>query len=185
MGLRDLNLDKKYVISMEHFLVRYYGIYDLRELFLLSGLTHSFLKSDTNIKTKCISFDEIDKDEIYIGNVILVKDVAGNIAPYKNPLRYQMDTIKLTNEKPAEKKEEEKNVESLIDLTELSYSKLLELKNKHVGDDLYSAIMHEIYNRLGGNAINSHSKSREAKIKQKSKQKGRKILTYMYAKSFK
>ena len=63
MGLRELNLDKKYVISMEHFLYCYYDVTDLKELILLSSLNHALIKSNENIDTKCVSFEDFDKDD--------------------------------------------------------------------------------------------------------------------------
>lgn len=190
MGLKNLNLDIKYVISMEQFLYSYYGVEDTKMLLFLSGLTHSDLKADELLKTACVSFESIDKMDIYTGGVILVKDSCGNIAPYKNPLRfgYVVDEIKeekkveVKQTKKVEVKEEKKNQ---IDLTELSYSTLLKLKEEHEADALYSAIVREIYKRVGGSGIDTHHSTRESKRKQKVKGKKAKILPYIYAKSYK
>ena len=186
MGLKDLNLDVKYVISMERFLSNYYGVTDLKMLLFLSSLTHSDLKEDELIKTTCVPFDSILKMDIYTGEVILVRDTNGNIAPYKNPLRYgyiQEKKEELVEEKIVKKEKVKK--EKYIDLTKLSYSTLLKLKEEHEADALYSAILHEIYKRVGSN--DNHSQTREIKTRQKIKSKAKKArkIPYMYAKSYK
>lgn len=79
MDLHKLNIDKKYVITMDFFVKNYLGIYDNK----LSRVTHKDLKMLGVGKT--VPFDILTKDDVMRGNVLLVRDKKGHVAPYINP----------------------------------------------------------------------------------------------------
>lgn len=199
MGLKNLNLDKKFVISMEQFVLEYFGEEDAKALKFIKTLRHSDLKIQMTI-AKCVPFDIVDKHKIYTGEIILVKDSEGHIAPYLNPLRIQMQMImeqtiskKETNEESsnevmetAETIEEQTTIvednNDYIELSDMTYSKLLKLLESHRNDKLYSIILKEIYNR---SEIESHSSLKKDVLNSKTKRKVKdKKMPYTYKKSY-
>ncbi len=81
MTLKDLNIDISYVISMEDFLKNFVGIDNQN----LNRAKHKELKF-FNLAT-AVPFDIVTKESVMTGDILLVRDKANNIAPYKNPYR--------------------------------------------------------------------------------------------------
>lgn len=75
-------------MSMKKFLRRYYGLTNEQLLVKLSKLTHKELKTILqyyNLKMQKISFDNLTREMLASGEVILVTDKFDNPAPYINP----------------------------------------------------------------------------------------------------
>ena len=86
MNKKELRHTEK--MSMMKFLRRYYGFTNEKLLTKLSKLSHKQLKEivelyDINIRK--ISFDDLTREMIASGEVILVTDRFDNPAPYINP----------------------------------------------------------------------------------------------------
>lgn len=87
-------MDKKEIkrsikIEMKYFLETYYGITNQELLNNLIRLSHKDIKLVLHlygIEIKRTGFQELTREMIASGEVILVTDGFGNIAPYKNPL---------------------------------------------------------------------------------------------------
>ena len=82
-------LKKQSNISMRQFLRDYYDINE-DEIERLYKLSHKEIKSVLSdvyhFEYPCVNFDDVDIDDILCGNVILVKDFGGHLAPYNNPI---------------------------------------------------------------------------------------------------
>ena len=77
-------------ISMAYFLKTYLDVDNDKLLNKLVELTHFELKEITKIygiKLSKISFENLTKDMIARGDILLVDDCYGNPAPYINPMR--------------------------------------------------------------------------------------------------
>lgn len=77
-------------ITMAHFLKRYLDITDEILLTKLTELSHCEIKEVARIygvDLLKISFDDLTKDMIARGDILLVEDAYGNKAPYINPMR--------------------------------------------------------------------------------------------------
>jgi len=76
-------------ISMETFLRSYLEINNEQVIYVLSRLVHKEFKTVCReiykLYVTSIPFDAVEIEDLYIGSVLLVSDVHGNIAPYKNP----------------------------------------------------------------------------------------------------
>ena len=86
-------------ISMAHFLKEYLDIENDNLLTQLLRLSHFDLKEVAKvygIKLKKISFDDLTKDMIARGEILLVEDAFGNPAPYVNPMRLLEDEYETT-----------------------------------------------------------------------------------------
>lgn len=85
-------------VSMRYFLEKYYGIGE-DYAYKLGIHSHKVLKQVANlygVKLKKIPFDNLDKDMIARGEVILVEDIYGNRAPYINPNIILIDEFETT-----------------------------------------------------------------------------------------
>ena len=86
--------------SMEYFLKTYYDLSD--ELIdKLKGHTHKTLKSIAKlygIDLKKMGFDSITREMLATGEVILITDCCGNVAPYINPYAEIEDEFETTME---------------------------------------------------------------------------------------
>ena len=100
---------KKVCISLQKFLINYCGIYSDRIHDI--KITHQDIK-ELMPQIKRISFEDLlkCKKELYIGNIIAVKDSLGNIVPYVNP----MLELKEISQIYCEKYEEEVTIPELI-----------------------------------------------------------------------
>ena len=82
-------LKKENNITMERFLRSYLKIDNEYIIDSLSRLTHRELKTVCREIYKLyiisIPFEEVELEDLYEGSIILVSDIHGNIAPYKNP----------------------------------------------------------------------------------------------------
>lgn len=77
-------------ISMAYFLKTYLDIENEGLLTKLIKLSHFELKEVTKeygVRLSKISFDDLTKDMIARGEILLVEDAFGNMAPYINPMR--------------------------------------------------------------------------------------------------
>ena len=84
---------------MAHFLKEYLDIENDNLLTQLLRLSHFDLKEVAKvygIKLKKISFDDLTKDMIARGEILLVEDAFGNPAPYVNPMRLLEDEYETT-----------------------------------------------------------------------------------------
>ncbi len=87
-------MDKKEIrqsikIDMGYFLETYYGITNKTLLKKLVKMSHKDIKQilklyGTELKRTC--FEALTRENVARGEIILVTDGFGNIAPYKNPL---------------------------------------------------------------------------------------------------
>lgn len=86
---------QKYCL-MENFLISYIGISDRDLIEELLQLNHKEFKEKCltlGINLTCIPFEIVTKEDIEIGNILLVCDKKGHIAPYKNPIKANFNTI--------------------------------------------------------------------------------------------
>jgi len=76
---------KSMCISLQKFLINYCGIYN--EKIYDIKITHQDIK-ELMPQIKRISFEELlkNKKDLYVGNIIAVKDSLGNVVPYVNPM---------------------------------------------------------------------------------------------------
>jgi len=83
--IKLLNEVKDNSISLHKFLINYCGVHNEKMHDLKIG-HHHVKHLMPNIKR--VGFEELlkRKNEIYMGNIIIVKDSFGNIAPYINPM---------------------------------------------------------------------------------------------------
>ena len=87
--MKKKELRKSPNINIEHFLRSYYCMEDEELISKLSKLSHKLLKQvalNYNAVLLSISFQEVTRDMLARGDVILVEDGLGHIAPYINPL---------------------------------------------------------------------------------------------------
>ena len=118
-------------ISLKAFLVYYCGIGN--QMILSKKISHRDIKClMPNLKR--VSFDYALKNlkEVYIGNIILVKDSYGHFAPYIKPniIDYN-DDYKLYNEYDDNTNNKEDNFETIILSEALNLYELKELKDKY------------------------------------------------------
>ena len=90
-------LKKEPHISMEKFLRYYLGIESDSVIDLLSNLHHGELKDVYKqlyrINLRSVGFDDISKEDIETGGVLLVSDRSSHLAPYTNPLYTDFDLL--------------------------------------------------------------------------------------------
>jgi len=128
MNKKELReLEKQYAISLKSFLVVFCGIYN--ETLLTQKVSHDDIRH-LFPELKKVGFDYISKNlnEIYVGNIILVRDSFGFIAPYKKPLIEEY--IEMPNIEIIETKRE-KIIEEVVNLENLSLYELSELGKKY------------------------------------------------------
>ena len=92
-------IKKTHSITMEYFLKMFVSIDNDNLVKELIKLSHYELKQVIkiyDIKVPKISFDDLTKDMIARGDVLLVKDVYGHPAPYINPLRILVNEYETT-----------------------------------------------------------------------------------------
>ncbi len=94
-------------ISMKYFLETYYNVTNQALLDDLIKMSHKDIKiilEMYGIKLKRTCFQDLTREKIASGEVILVTDGFGNLAPYKNPLLvYEEDYFELIEEKYVKK----------------------------------------------------------------------------------
>lgn len=82
-------LEKQNKITIEAFLRNYIEIDNENIIDTLSSLTHKEFKKVCkeihNLHITSIPFEAVELEDLCMGNIILVYDTCGNIAPYKNP----------------------------------------------------------------------------------------------------
>lgn len=86
-------------ITMAYFLKTYLDITNENILTKLIELSHCELKEIAliyGVKLSKIPFEELTKDMIARGDVLLVEDAYGNKAPYINPMRKMEDEYETT-----------------------------------------------------------------------------------------
>lgn len=109
-------LKGQHCISVNAFLTKYCGIYD--ESILSMNLSSKDLKVLFPY-LKNLSYDKVleNSKEVYIGNILLVKDCGGNVVPYFKPKRITDECITLEIKK--DKKDDQMitaiNLEGLTD----------------------------------------------------------------------
>lgn len=76
-------------ISMGKFLRLYCQIDNEVVINMLSSLSHKELKKVCNdaynIELQTLAFEDVEQEDVSIGEIIFVSDNSGNLAPYKNP----------------------------------------------------------------------------------------------------
>ena len=76
-------------ISMEKFLRQYLNIQNEKVIETLKELSHQDFKElyeyMYSLKLKCLPFEIVSKEDIQMGDVLLVADRYNNLAPYINP----------------------------------------------------------------------------------------------------
>lgn len=148
---------KNMCISLEKFLINYCGIYS--EEFHNIKITHQDIKKlIPNLKR--VSFEYLigNKKELYIGNVIAVKDSLENIVPYVNPM-LEITEIK---EVQCEKKKEEVIKEIIID-ENISFYEALELCRYYKTHNKLKEyrIVHKILENLKDPEIKQYKKKKD------------------------
>ena len=86
-------------MDMKKFLKRYFEVENEELLFKLSRLSHKELKEVAplyGIDLRKISFENLTREMIASGDVILVTDKFGNFAPYINPMIILEDEFSTT-----------------------------------------------------------------------------------------
>lgn len=90
-------IKKQHHIPMEKFLRDYVGIENEMILDILVNLNHRELKEMCEIlctvNLTCISFEDVTKEDLNRGEIILVTDKDCNPAPYTNPMQPTFDQI--------------------------------------------------------------------------------------------
>ena len=74
-----------YIISLPEFLEKFIGIDT--QLDVLQKATHRDIKFFRFENIKAVPFELVNKETIYTGEILLVKDVKNNLAAYLNPNR--------------------------------------------------------------------------------------------------
>ena len=122
------NLFENNHISMKSFLMCYCGVCDQE---LLNGkVTHTAIKVLLPyLERKSFEYVLKNTNEVYKGDVILVKDTIGNIVPYVKPNIKTVD-YDTYNYCDINKKEERTNITEEVDLDSLSKYELIELRKK-------------------------------------------------------
>ena len=96
-----MNVSSKYIIDIWEFMENYYGIiYD--DNYKLVHDEMCYYLRNKNIFVKRIGFKEVKNAEILNGDIILVRDEEGKVAPYINPKRIEdldLDEINSLNNK--------------------------------------------------------------------------------------
>lgn len=77
---------------MEYFIKGYVQIDE--EIEKLKNATHKDIKFLNFDCVKTVPFEILSKDRVFTGEILLVKDVKNNIAPYLNPLRLEKNKKK-------------------------------------------------------------------------------------------
>lgn len=123
-------LKGQYCISVNAFLTKYCGIYD--ESILSMNLSSKDLKVLFPY-LKNLSYDKAleNPKEVYIGNILLVKDYMGNVVPYFKPKRITDECITL-DIKPEDKEDKIITAINLENLPDYQLS-LLAKKYKELG----------------------------------------------------
>ena len=84
-------------ISMEKFLRQYLNIQNETVIETLKELSHQDFKElyeyMYSLKLKCLPFEIVSKEDIQMGDVLLVVDRYNNPAPYINPKQISFDEI--------------------------------------------------------------------------------------------
>ena len=95
MNKKELKMEQH--ISMKKFLRCYVGVENGLVLNWLAGLTHRELKEVCDelmmLDLTRISFEEVTKENVQKGDVLLVLDSDNNPAPYNNPKQNTFDDI--------------------------------------------------------------------------------------------
>lgn len=90
-------IKKQCHISMEKFIRYYLDIEGERIIDILLGLNHRDFKDICRelgiIDLTSISFEDVTKEDIETGSVLLVADINNNLAPYINPILSDFDLI--------------------------------------------------------------------------------------------
>lgn len=83
-----MKVSSKYIIDIWEFMENYYGIiYD--DNYKLTHKEISYYFRNKRIFVKRIGFKEVKNAEILNGDIILVRDEEGKVAPYVNPKRIE------------------------------------------------------------------------------------------------
>ena len=84
-------------ISMEKFLRQHLNVQSERVINLLKELSHQEFKDlyeDLySLRLKCLPFEIVSKEDVQMGDVLLVLDKYNNTAPYINPMQVTFDEI--------------------------------------------------------------------------------------------
>ncbi len=96
-----MKVSSEYIIDIWEFMENYYGIiYD--DNYKLTHKEISYYFRNKRIFVKRIGFKEVKNAEILNGDIILVRDEEGKVAPYVNPKRIEdldLDEINSLNNK--------------------------------------------------------------------------------------
>ncbi len=76
---------KKQIVSISCFLENYFGITYTGKEKLTHGLMQKFLIEKRGKQARNLSFSIVNKEDILVGKVVLVRDKVGKIVPYRNP----------------------------------------------------------------------------------------------------
>lgn len=99
MKKKKITVSSKYVVGINEFLFNYvlYGKEDKEDL--KRKLTHNYmmeyLYENNYAKPERKSFSRISSEDILMGEVLFVEDETGRILPYKNPLRINLELLKI------------------------------------------------------------------------------------------
>lgn len=107
-----MDYDNDMIINMADFLYNYLGITQDN----IFSITHDDVRILLpDLKRSSFSFIRKNLNEIYNGNIVIVKDPKGEVVPYYNPLRYldlDIEDLDILL-KPSYQKKEEKSITSL------------------------------------------------------------------------
>ena len=122
-------LEKNNCINLNSFLISYCGIWN--DALVTGKISHNDMKFLFPYLKK-VSFEHALKNikDVYVGNIVLVKDSYGHIAPYINPKIREVNDIEV-NEVNAETIYKEGKFEKAIELENLSIYELAMLRKKY------------------------------------------------------
>lgn len=124
------DLEKNNCISIKLFLISYCRIYN-RNL-LDSKITHNHIKI-LFPHLRRVSFIYVLENikEVYIGNILLVKDSVGHVVPYIKPDVKELGDIKVDCGYPNKFEDNDDKFEKAVCLEDLSMHELLQLCKKY------------------------------------------------------
>ena len=113
-------LKKQPHISMEKFLRQHLNIQNERVIDILKELSHQEFKDlyeDLySLRLKCLPFEVVSKEDVQVGDVLLVLDKYNNPAPYINPVQVTFDEIlEIERQKYIQSWSEPETLEEYID----------------------------------------------------------------------
>lgn len=118
MNKKELNTQPH--ITMEKFLKQYLDIQSERIITFLKELSHQefreLYEELYSLKLNCLPFEIVSKEDVQIGDVLLVLDRYNNPAPYLNPKQmYIEDIMEIERQRTIQSWAEPETIEEYID----------------------------------------------------------------------